>query len=48
MYIFPWNGARGLQRILYLKHCNVWEWENGFTLQQNATKNTDYIKKWLK
>ncbi len=39
------SGARGLQRLPYLKYCNVWEWEGRFTLQQNAAKNTDYIQK---
>ncbi len=45
MFIFPWNGAGGLQRLSCLKYYNVREWENRFTLQQNAAKNIDYIEK---
>ncbi len=34
--------------MLFLKFYNVLEWESRFTLGRDATKNTDYIKKFLK
>ncbi len=45
MSISPWSGTRGLERLPCLKHYNVRELEGGFTLQQNAAKNTNYIQK---
>ncbi len=46
--ISPRSGARGLQKLSFLKYYNVLEWESGFTLGLNAAENTDYIKMSLR
>ncbi len=48
MDIFPQGGARGLERLAYLKYYNVWKHENRLTLGLNAAENTDYMKKNFK
>ncbi len=48
LYISPRSGARGYQKLQFLKYYNVLEWESGFTLGMDAANNTNYIKKSLK
>ncbi len=45
MSISPWSGARGLQRLIFLKYYNTLKWESRFTLGLNTAKNMHYIKK---
>ncbi len=40
--------ARGLQRLPFLKHYTILEWESRFILGLKAVKCTDYIKKYFK
>ncbi len=41
--------GRGLQRLSFLKYYyNVLEWESRFTLEMDAAKITDYIRKFFK
>ncbi len=48
MSVSPRNGARELQRSVYLKSYDVQKWEITFTLGLNAAKNKHYIKKSFK
>ncbi len=43
-----YSGARGLQRLPFLKYFNALEWECTFTLGLNATENAKDIKKCFK
>ncbi len=45
MSISPKSGARGLERLPYLKYYDVLKWENRLTLGINTAKSTDYMKK---
>ncbi len=38
----------GSKDVLFLKYYDTLQWESRFTLQLNATKNTNYIEKWFK
>ncbi len=42
------SGAKGIQRLPFLKYYNVLEWESRFVLGPNTAGNMDYIKKSLK
>ncbi len=48
MSISPQNGASGFERSPCLKYYNILKLENGLSLEHNAAKNTDYMKKRLK
>ncbi len=41
------SGARGFQRLIYLKYYSILNLESRFTLGLNAAKNTGYMKKSL-
>ncbi len=45
MSISSRSGARGLERLPYLKYYDVLKWENRLTFRLNAAKNMDYMKK---
>ncbi len=51
-YVFhpphTWIRAIGLQRLMCFKYDNVLKLEIRFTLEWNADKNTDYMKKSFK
>ncbi len=46
MSVSPRNGARQLERLIWLKYYNVQK-QIIFTLEPNAAKNTDFMKKTL-
>ncbi len=46
--ISPRSGAKGFERLPFLKYYDVMEWESRFTLGLNPGKNADYIKKCFK
>ncbi len=48
MSLSPASGARGLQKLPWLKYYNVLKWKSRFTLVLNGAKNTDYINFCLK
>ncbi len=43
----PRTGARELQKLPFLKYCNVQKRKNRFVLGVSTAKNTDYIKERL-
>ncbi len=45
MSISPGSGARGLERLIWLKYCFVLKRQNTFNLELYAVKNTHQIKK---
>ncbi len=47
-YLSPGSEASGLQRLIFLKYCNVPKWESRFNLGLNTAENTDCIKKHFK
>ncbi len=47
MSISPWSGARGPERLPFLKYYNVLKQEYRLTLGPKAAKNTDYMTKKL-
>ncbi len=44
-YLYLRSGARGLQKLPFLKYYNVLEWKNRFNLGLYTAKITDYIFK---
>ncbi len=48
MSISPKSGARGLQRLLYLKYYNIQKQESRFNLGFDTAKNKRYIQKCFK
>ncbi len=48
MPIFPGSEANGFQRLPSLKYYDALKWESIFTLELDAAKITDYIKKRIK
>ncbi len=48
MSFFPRSRARGYQKLPCLKYYYVLKWENRFTLEFYAAKNTDYMEKCFK
>ncbi len=45
MSTFPQSGARGLERLIWLKYCITLKQQITFNLWLNTAKNTHYIKK---
>ncbi len=45
IFISPRSGARGLQRLPFLKYNNILEWESWLSLGLNVAKSTDCIEK---
>ncbi len=48
MSISPWSGARGLEKLIWLKYYFVLKRQNTFNLGLNAAKSTHQIKKSFK
>ncbi len=44
MSISPWSGARGLERLMWLKYYFALKWQNIFNSGLNVAKNTHQIK----
>ncbi len=42
------SGAMGLQRLIYFNYFNVLKWKSRFSLELNAAKNMDYMRKRFK
>ncbi len=45
MSSFSQSGARGLERLIWLKYYYVQKWQITFALGPNAAKNIDYEEK---
>ncbi len=45
--IFSRTGAKGLGRLIWLKHYYVPKWQIAFTLRLNVPKNSDFMEKPL-
>ncbi len=45
MSISPQSGARGLEKLIWLKYYNEQKRQITFTLGLNAVKNTPYMRK---
>ncbi len=48
MSFSPWSGARGLERLIWLKYNIALKMENTFTLAMNAPKKMHQIQKNFK
>ncbi len=48
MSIFPRGGARGLERLIWLKNYTVQNWQNTFNVGLNTAKNMHHMEKSLK
>ncbi len=48
MSVSPRSGAMGLEGLIRFKYYIVQKWGNRITFEQNAAKNSHYIKKCSK
>ncbi len=42
------SGAKGLQRLICFKYYIVLKWKSKFSLELNAAKNSQYMRKGFK